>query len=491
MMAPRLRRSMVALGGLLLLVALVSSISLVALTTVLRDEAARVAEVNALTRSSLRTKAALLWYAREADVATSERTPQTEQARLQAEAELLSELEHTRRLATADRVPQTSHLVIKTHAYIALRKQLEAERLPTGAIVRRSTPALEGIFEDVKHIVDADEARTRVVEASAQRWHSVANVLGICAAGLLLAGFAGSVVGVGVLVERPILRLTDAMTRFAGGEETARSDPHGVREIRQAATVFNELADRLVRQREERIAFLAGVAHDLRNPLAALRLATGALQHGPQPPPPEKAERTIAMVGRQVERLDRMVGDLLDATRIASGRLELRLEPVDLRPLVQHVVELFRAVSEARPILLVSPEEPAIVDCDPTRIEQVLTNLLSNAIKYSPGGTRVTVSLSAPPSEAVIAVTDEGIGIPPEDIGRIFEPFQRGTASRELVPGVGLGLSVARKLVEAHGGRLEVESQVGKGSTFRVRLPPSPGPQSSKSSMPSASASAT
>lgn len=491
MLAPRLRRSMVALGGVLLLVALVSSIGLVVLTTVLRDEAARVAEVNALTRSSLRTKAALLWYAREADVAASERTPEAERARSQAEAELRAELAHTRQLASADRVPQIERLVVETETYMAQRKRLEAEHLPTGAIVRGSTAALESVFDDVKHIVDSDEARTHVVEASAQRWHSLANVLGICAAALLLAGFAGSVVGIAVLVERPILRLTDAMTRFAGGEEAARSDPHGVREIRQAATVFNDLADRLVRQGEERIAFLAGVAHDLRNPLAALRLATGALQRGPQPPPPEKAERTIAMVGRQVDRLDRMVGDLLDATRIESGRLELRLEPVDLRPVVQHVVELFRAVSEGRPMLLVSPEEPAIVDCDPTRIEQVLTNLVSNAIKYSPGGTRVTVSLSVLPSEAVIAVTDEGVGIPPEEIGRIFDPFQRGAASRELVPGVGLGLSVARKLVEAHGGRLEVESQVGKGSTFRVRLPRSRGPHSSNSSMPSASASAT
>jgi two-component system sensor histidine kinase MtrB len=237
------------------------------------------------------------------------------------------------------------------------------------------------------------------------------------------------------------------------------------------AATFDELADRLVRQKQERLAFVAAVAHDLRNPLSALKLAGDALQRGPQPPDPERVSRTLAMVGRQVKQLDRMVGDLLDATRVQSGRFELRLQDVDLRAVVQHVAELFRPVSELHRIVLVTPEQPIVVRGDPMRIEQVINNLVSNAIKYSPKGGQVTIAASmAAGAEAVVAVTDEGLGIARDELPHVFEPFHRGAASRELVQGVGLGLAVARRLVEAHGGRLEVESQPGKGSTFRVRL---------------------
>jgi signal transduction histidine kinase len=112
-----------------------------------------------------------------------------------------------------------------------------------------------------------------------------------------------------------------------------------------------------------------------------------------------------------------------------------------------------------------------LVSCDALRIEQVLTNLVSNAIKYSPRGGRVEVTLEQPGTEAILNVVDQGVGIPSDDQAHIFEPFRRSGASRELVPGAGLGLFVARRIVEAHGGRIEVESRPGAGSTFRVHLP--------------------
>ena len=182
-------------------------------------------------------------------------------------------------------------------------------------------------------------------------------------------------------------------------------------------------------------------------------------------------ERTLAIVARQIERLDRMVGDLLEATRVEAGCLELRPAPLDVRPIVGQVVELYRPVSPAHEIVFVESTEPVVAACDSTRIEQVVTNLVSNAIKYSPEGGRVIVSAFAERSEAIVSVSDEGMGIPSEERERIFEPFRRTRRSRELVPGVGLGLSVARKIVAGHGGTLEVESRVGAGSTFRVRLP--------------------
>ena len=113
---------------------------------------------------------------------------------------------------------------------------------------------------------------------------------------------------------------------------------------------------------------------------------------------------------------------------------------------------------------------------DPTRLTQVLTNLLSNAIKYSPRGGRVWVRLEHSQEEILLSVSDEGVGIPPDEYERIFEPFRRSKGSRAEIPGIGLGLSVSRRIVRAHGGNIEVVSQEGTGSTFRVRLPPQPSP---------------
>lgn len=277
--------------------------------------------------------------------------------------------------------------------------------------------------------------------------------------------------GANLLVQRPLLAITQAIARFAGGEENARTIPSGARELRAMATTFNDLADRLARQERDRLTFLGGIAHDLRNPLSALKMATEIARRGPQATSPEKATQMLAITGRQIERLDRMIGDLLDSTRIESGRLELRREPSDVGRIVRNVVELYRPASREHEIVFVEPAEAVVADCDPARIEQVITNLVSNAVKYSPGGGRVTLVAFAERSEAIVSVSDEGMGIPPEDRERIFEPFRRSGRSRELVPGVGLGLSVARRIVAGHGGTLRVESRGDAGSTFRVSLP--------------------
>jgi signal transduction histidine kinase len=236
------------------------------------------------------------------------------------------------------------------------------------------------------------------------------------------------------------------------------------------ARTFNEMANSLARQQEEQLTFLAGVAHDLRNPLSALKMSA-ALISSDRPLPEERLRKTMALVRRQVARLDRMVGDLLDATRIEAGRFELSLEERDARELAREVVELYLAGGSSHDLRLVLPEEPVVLRCDATRVEQVLHNLVSNALKYSPVGSRVDVRVERQGEEAVLSVVDRGIGISAEELRNLFAPFRRTGRARETAPGVGLGLSVARRIVEAHKGRIEVESRPGVGSTFRVRLP--------------------
>ena len=139
--------------------------------------------------------------------------------------------------------------------------------------------------------------------------------------------------------------------------------------------------------------------------------------------------------------------------------------------LVRQSVELFEGVPSKHEIALTVPDRPIVLACDALRIEQIVINLVSNAIKYSPEGSQVDLRVAHSNSSLVIAVTDRGVGISAEDQQRLFEPFRRVGLSKEAVPGVGLGLFVVRRLVEAHGGRIEVDSSAGEGSTFRVLLP--------------------
>jgi signal transduction histidine kinase len=179
----------------------------------------------------------------------------------------------------------------------------------------------------------------------------------------------------------------------------------------------------------------------------------------------------LTILERQLGRLTRMVGDLLDASRIEAGELELNVEEVDLRKVAREVVELYAPTSPAHQVELEAPEQPVRVRADPLRLEQVVSNLVSNAIKYAPEGGPVKVVVGVEGDEAVLAVKDRGVGIPPEEIPDLFLPFRRRAMTRNLAPGAGLGLSVVRRILQAHGGRIEVESVQGTGSTFRIRLP--------------------
>ncbi|HVI93009.1 MAG TPA: MASE3 domain-containing protein [Anaeromyxobacter sp.] len=222
---------------------------------------------------------------------------------------------------------------------------------------------------------------------------------------------------------------------------------------------------RLRRATEQREDLLRAVSHDLRNPLQivmlqAQRLGRGRLDADMGP----RVAATILTAGR---RMERMLRDLADAARIEGGKLELSLAPLDLRGFVSDLLTVVEGVFDpARVENAVASALPA-VRADPDRLERVLVNLIGNALKYSDG--RVTVS-AVPEGGAVrVAVEDRGPGIAPEDLANVFERFYRG--QRHEGEGLGLGLFIVRKLVEAHGGRVDVESALGRGSTFSFTLP--------------------
>ena len=218
--------------------------------------------------------------------------------------------------------------------------------------------------------------------------------------------------------------------------------------------------------------FLAMLAHELRNPLSAVHNAVQLAQRSSQTEHWEWSKRVIA---QQVAHLRRLIDDLLDLSRISQGKIQLQRRRQDPIPVIRGAVEAARPLVDAhRHTLVVSlPEEPAWVDVDATRLEQVLVNLLTNAVKYTEIGGRIELAARSEGSEFVITVSDNGIGIAPEMIGHIFEPFIQADRSLDRSQGgLGIGLTLARTLVNMHGGRITATSAgAGLGSEFTVRLP--------------------
>jgi signal transduction histidine kinase len=362
---------------------------------------------------------------------------------------------------TLDRLTrQVSELIEAIHRALAVGAGPEATRA-----------AFEAAFESAREFVQLNVEQGHAVRTIATRWDRFADIIGGGAILLLIAGVGGLAWWLQRKAVRPTLRLAEAIERFAKGDRAARADERGPEELSTIARRFNEMAATIERQHRDQLTFLAGVAHDLRNPLGALKLSASIIAPDRPLPPEDRVRKLLASVQRQVERMDRMTYDFLDAARIESGSFDLRSEACDLRDLARATVALFDPTAPTHRLSAVVPDDPVRVVCDPVRIEQVLANLVSNAIKYSPEGGPVRVAVTRDPDGAVLSVTDEGRGMTPEELGRVFEPFQRVGAAQGTIPGTGLGLFVARRIVEAHGGRITVESEPGRGSTFHVRLP--------------------
>ncbi|HSR81717.1 MAG TPA: hybrid sensor histidine kinase/response regulator, partial [Hyphomicrobiaceae bacterium] len=217
--------------------------------------------------------------------------------------------------------------------------------------------------------------------------------------------------------------------------------------------------------------FLAMLGHELRNPLAPI-IAAAELLHRDSAGP---ALALVEIVRRQARHLDRLVDDLLDVSRITTGKVNLRRSAVDLRDIASKAAEMARPLilAKGQRLTMDLPEFPAMVHGDEARLAQVASNLLNNASAYSPRGARVELLVRVGVGEALLDVRDMGIGIAPDMLGSIFELFVQGDRSKELAPGgLGLGLGVSRALVELHGGSIAAASDgEGLGSTFRVALP--------------------
>jgi signal transduction histidine kinase len=237
-----------------------------------------------------------------------------------------------------------------------------------------------------------------------------------------------------------------------------------------------ELLTQLAESDRRKDEFLAVLGHELRTPLAAIRTASAVLDSIGEPSP--KAARQRAIIQRQAQNLAHMIEDLLDIARITAGKIALRRTRVDLNDIAEQVRQTHEAAAAARRhrLKVSRAPYPVMVEGDPVRLEQIFGNLVQNAIKYTPEGGQISVWVGREFGRAAVRVTDTGLGIPPELLPRIFEPFVQVSSSlRYSQGGLGLGLPLVRRLVELHGGEIQSASDgPGRGSVFTVTLPSAP-----------------
>ena len=220
--------------------------------------------------------------------------------------------------------------------------------------------------------------------------------------------------------------------------------------------------------------FLGMAAHDLRNPIGAIRSFANLLLDPHFPVTPERQQDFLQRIRESAESMLALINDILDLSAIESGQVRMDVRQIDIARLIRDNVELNRMLAEEKEIaitLAVEPDVPRIV-ADPRKVEQILNNLLSNAVKYSARATTVRVEVRAAGDGVLIVVADEGQGIPAGELASILKPFQRGTPKGTAgEKSTGLGLAIVKRLVDGHGGRLSYESEVGRGTTFSVWLP--------------------
>jgi two-component system phosphate regulon sensor histidine kinase PhoR len=345
-----------------------------------------------------------------------------------------------------------------------IRNEVEALQTEQGkleAILRQMTDGLVMVDE---------EGSIRMINPAAEEMFGISSEQ---AAGLSLAS---------ALRQHQVVDLWQ-QTRRSGGVRSVSFEVSSRRIYLQGFAVLLErelsgsmllLFQNLTRQRyleTVRQDFISNISHELRTPLAALKALTETLAEGALDDPPA-ARRFLEQMDAEVDSLSLMVSELLELSRIESGRVPLNLKPTEACKILAPAVERLSLQAERSnlAVILDCTEDLPLVFADPQRLEQVVVNLLHNAIKFTPGGGRIQVSAREETGVIIFSVEDTGIGIAEEDLPRIFERFFKADRARSK-GGTGLGLAISRHLVEAHGGKIWVESVEGKGSAFHFSIP--------------------
>jgi len=337
------------------------------------------------------------------------------------------------------------------------------------ALIARMSDALDAYVNlhetRANELVIDSRARSARAEVITQQL-----VIAVVLLGLGLAGLAT------YSILYPLRRVQEHIRRIGQGTFGQSVNVEAPSDLRELVDAVNWMGKKLQELDDMKAEFLAHVSHELRTPLASIREGTQLLMDEIPGPLSREQRETLRIIKDSSERLIRLISTLLDLSKMAAGMMDYQIAPTDLLRLAETSVDKVRLLAEGKRIQILTEAPPGRVwvPADGARIEQVLDNLLSNALKFSPEGATVNIRLHLDGKAGVahVSVADTGPGIPPEDLPHIFERFYQGRAyTKNTLAGSGLGLALAKKVVEAHGGRIWVESDLGKGTTVHFTLP--------------------
>ena len=301
-----------------------------------------------------------------------------------------------------------------------------------------------------------------------------ANSYGAIATAAAIAAILACVIGyfVSRSVAHPIQRITSTAKQIRNGDLTARSGVTGTDEVGQLGETFDDMAGTIERDLKLEHRLTGDVAHELRTPLMAMQATVEAMQDGVLPADDEHLE----VVAGEVRRLSRLIDAMLKLSRLENGTTELKVERTDLVYLVKSLVSSQHQLFHERGLHLrfvdETPHHELYADVDPDLLREAIVNLMSNALRYTNADGWVKVSLRQDRSDFLVGVQDTGIGIAKEDIPQTFARFWRSDVSRERVSGgLGVGLAITKEIVDRHNGTILVESELGRGTTFTLRIP--------------------
>lgn len=378
------------------------------------------------------------------------------------ESRLLKEVEHL----------QQAHLAL-FHRQLA---ESGRQRMESGPESDEQRDALVSkMAATLQQYIGLHEARivTGVKESLASSIHAESVTRHLVLVALLFGLGMAAVASYNIL--RPLRRLQATIQEMGQGNFRAVLDGRAPRELRELGETVRWMGTKLQQLDEIKSEFLAHVSHELRTPMASIQEGTHLLLDEIPGPLTQDQRTTLRIMSDSSRRLMHLISTILDLSKMESGMMEYRFVPTDLRRVAEVSANKIRLLADAKHVQLLveAPPERHWVRADSTRIEQVLDNLLSNALKYSPEGAVVKLHMTPDRDEGLlfVSVTDSGPGISTEEVPHIFERFYQGrTKTRHASVGSGLGLALAKKVVDAHGGRIWVESEVGKGTTVKFIL---------------------
>jgi signal transduction histidine kinase len=468
----QLRRTMLVCAVALTVLTTVACLSLKIMTDLMGMRAEELHTAAAHVHAAERIRNGLLEDSRLANIVLLKRDDARERERTDVQTALHRDIDELRATEANEHGGAVDKALSDIEAYTTARRTAD-EQGRGGSVIAAATsvtPALDAAMASMADLVRGDTARMDRIADKIRFWDTTGDIVGWVVAALVLAGMVLAIVGLYRLVFRPALNLTERIREFAAGNRDARATPSAAVELASAADGFNEMAAVIVGQHARMVDFLGSVAGELEDPIHHMR--TSLQDFAPKKPLPseDKIRNRMAILSREVERLDRLTENFVDASRVEWERLDLQQDQQDLTRIACDAAKLYEAYSSIYKVVVNAPDQPVRVFSDRDRISHVLHTLISNAIDRSRPDAIVNVTVAVEGRDAVVTVTDHGEPIPQARMATLFTPFRGVMAGDGPHIGASLALSVAKRIVEAHGGRIEAKTG-GDGSTFSVHLP--------------------